>query len=253
MRSRNDIPDLRGLPEKIGQNKLRMALLDAARLDADRAQAAWDALPETAPEKRAEKAFHLRTEEKYLRMARKAQRAGRAPRILLRSLQFAAALLLAFAVSLGTAMAVSGEVRVEVMRLLYRVTPQYTELSMAKDEGAAFFVPADWTGSYYPSYIPEGYSFYEVFGTDSMRFSYYTAAESKYLRFNECDQAVEVNTDTEGYQLQEITLNGHPALLASKVNKSKIIWQSTDCFMVLTISENAETALKVAQSVRRIK
>lgn len=253
MRKYNDTPNLHSLPAQIGQNKLRMALLEAAGAEADRAQAAWDALPDDAPEKAAEKAFHLRTEEKYLRMARRAQHAGRAPRMVLRALQFAAVLALAVAVSLGTAMAVSGEVRVAVMRLLYRVTPEYTEISMAEDEDAAFFVPADWTGSYYPSYIPEGYSFYEVFGTDSMRFSHYTAAEDKYLSFNECDQAVEANTDTEGYQLQEITLNGHPALLASKENKSKIIWQSTDCFMVLTISENAETALKVAQSVRRIK
>lgn len=253
MRSRNDIPDLRGLPEKIGQNKLRMALLDAARLDADRAQAAWDALPETAPEKRAEKAFHLRTEEKYLRMARRAQRAGRAPRILLRSLQFATALLLAFAVSLGTAMAVSGEVRVEVMRLLYRVTPKYTEISMAEDEDAAFFVPADWTGSYYPSYIPEGYVFHSVDGEDVIRAAVYTSIDDKIMYFDENNITVEGNIDTEGYDIKEIEVNGHTALLAFKEGKSKVIWQTENRMLVLTITEDAKTALKIAQSVRRIK
>lgn len=253
MRKYNDTPNLHSLPAQIGQNKLRMALLEAAGAEADRAQAAWDALPDDAPEKAAEKAFHLRTEEKYLRMARRAQHAGRAPRMVLRALQFAAVLALAFAVSLGTAMAVSGEVRVAVMRLLYRVTPEYTEISMAEDEDAAFFVPADWTGSYYPSYIPEGYSFYSVTGTPSIRETIYTSSENKMLSFTENDPSVESNEDTENYEIIEIDLKGNKALLTVKEGKSKVIWQSADCFMVLTISENAETALKVAQSVRRIK
>ncbi len=253
MRRYDDMPDLRGLPEQIGRAKLRMALLEAARIEADEAQAAWDALPDDAPEKLAEKAFHLRTEEKYLRRARRAERAVRAPRLSLRGLQFAAVLALVVAVSLGTAMAVSGEVRVAVMRLLYRVTPQYTEVSMVEDEGAAFFVPADWTGSYYPSYIPEGYSFYSVTGTASIRETIYTSSENKMLSFTENNPSVESNEDTENYEIKEIDLKGNKALLAVKEGKSKVIWQSADCFMVLTISENAETALKVAQSVRRVK
>lgn len=254
MRQYNDTPDLHSLPAQIGQNKLRMALLEAARVDADRAQAAWDALPDDAPEKAAEKAFHLRTEEKYLRMARRAQHAGRAPRVVLHALQFAAVLALVVAVSLGTAMAVSGEVRVAVMRLLYRVTPQYTEVSMVEDEGAAFFVPADWTGSYYPSYIPEGYAFHALDGEDIIRAAVYTSIDdNKIMYFDENDITVEGNIDTEGYDIKEIKINGHTALMAFKEGKSKVIWQTEDRMMVLTITEDVETALKVAQSVRRIK
>lgn len=253
MRRDSDMSNLGGLPQRVGRDKLRMALLEAARLEADRAQAAWDALPEDAPQRAAEKAFHLRTEGKYLRRARRAQRAGRAPRLLLRALQFAAVLALAFTVSLGTAMAVSGGVRVAVMRLLYRVTPQYTEVSMAEDEGAAFFVPANWTGSYYPSYIPAGYVFHSVDGTPVMRDAVYTSTGDKIMIFSENDLSVGMNIDTEGYEIKEIEINHHSALLAHKKGRTHIVWQETDRMMVLTISENTETALKVAQSVRRIK
>lgn len=117
MRRGKDTPDLHSLPAKLGEAKLRMALLEAARQEADEVQAMWDALPDEAPEKMAEKAFHLETEEKLLGRMRRAERGQTIRKTAMRSLRYAAALVLVCAVGCGIAMAVSGDVRQSVWRL----------------------------------------------------------------------------------------------------------------------------------------
>lgn len=269
----NDTPKVQNLAAKRGENRLRAALLNAANMDADRAQQKWDALPDNAPEKMAGAAFFARTETQYLRMARRA-RADKAPRLFLRTLRAAAAVVLVCAVSLGTAMAVSAEIRAAVLRLVYRVTPQYTEISIdgvkrVYEEGKAtpaadgqtrratvppsMNVPDGWTGNYYPSYIPEGYVFHSITGTPSMRISIYMSASERIMYFDEDDLTVEANIDTEGYKTEEININGNTALLAYKEGKTTIVWQEPDRILTLMVDENVETALKVVESVQRIK
>lgn len=44
------------------------------------------------------------------------------------------------------------------MKLLIRIDwdEGVMQMNLVEDEGAAFDVPADWPGEYFPSYLPEG-------------------------------------------------------------------------------------------------
>ena len=247
---------LHNLQNQLGDIKLRIALLEAARQEDETEAARLDALAPDAPERKEEQAFHVRTQEKTLGLIRREERRSqKAQRFqgIHTVMRFVAAVLLISFLGLGTAMAFSPALRVTVMRLLYRVTPQYTEISLVQDEGASFDVPADWSGNYFPAYIPQDYAFYGIAGTSSIRDAVFVAEGERILRFNENDRSVESNIDTEGYEVREIEIHGQSALLATKEGKSKIVWSEADRYFVLTITEVAETAIKIAQSVTIIK
>ena len=251
-----DRVNLQGLQNQLSDIKLLIALLAAAQQDDETETTRLDTLAPDAPERIEEVAFIARTQEKTLGLIRReTHKLLRTERLhgMQKIMRIAAVLVLISFLSLGTAMAVSPGLRVQVMRLLFRVTPQYTEISYVPDEKASFEVPQEWTGNYYPAYIPDEYSFYGIAGTGSMRDAVYVAQDNKILRFSENDQSVEANIDTEGYAVREIEIHGQSALLATKEGKSKIVWSEADRYFILTVTEDAETAIKIAQRVTIIK
>lgn len=244
------------LQEQLSDIKLRIALMEAARSEDEINENRIKALPVDSPERLEEQQFHERTNQKIYPMIRRLQRKQRNKKALQtarKTMRFAAAVFLAGCIGLGTAMAISSEVRVTVMKLLYKITPQYTEIQLIPDETASFNVPADWTGEYYPSYVPDDYEFHSIQVMESIRTACYTSGEDKALIFHENDEDVKSNIDTEGYEVKTIELNGQTALLAVKEGRSVVIWQAEKKFLYLTIPENEEIALKVAKGVKRIK
>ncbi len=58
---------------------------------------------------------------------------------------------------------------------------------------------------------------------------------------------------TRNAAIDVIELNNHAALLAAKEGKSTVVWQEDNKSFILSISEDADTALKVVKNIRRIK
>ena len=143
--------------------------------------------------------------------------------------------------------------RVQVMRLLYQVTPEYTQVSFVPDEAASFDVPVEWTGLYYPAYIPEGYEFYGVGGSSSMPKVLFNASEDRFLRFSEYSLEAESNINSEGYTVEEADINGAKGVLSWKDGHTILVWPVSDRFFILDITAAADTAMEIARSVTRVK
>ncbi len=235
---------MQALKKQLGETKLKIALLEAALKEAEALSLENEKSAEMAPNPSTIAAIH----HELNRLTRRKRL-----RFLPRVLRVAVALLLITFISLGTALAVSSDVRVMVMKLLYRVTPQYTEISLVPDEATFFNVPAQWGGEYYPSYIPEGYRFYGAYGVQSMQDVVYIADNDRTLIFSENDANVEANIDTEGYEISEVEINGQKAMLAYNGEKSTIVWNQNDKILLITVTELPEVVIKIAQSVIKIK
>jgi len=249
-------PVLHNLYEQLSEIKLRIALMEAARGEDEERQSYYDSLPQEALERKAEQDFHGKMDREIQGLIQRLRRKENGEKFLYlvrRSLKFAAVIFLVCGVCLGTAMAVSSEVRVTVMKLLYNITPQYTEISTVPDENAFFTVPSDWNGEYYPSYIPDGYAFRSIQGTKSIRVATYDTPDGKRMTYHENDALVESNLDTEGYEVREIELNGRVAILAVKEGGSIVVWQEDNRSFYLFITEDSATALDVVRGVRKIK
>lgn len=249
--SSNPVINLCELQKQLGETKLKIALLQAALLEDERTQRHSSQSSDDPAE-----SSHASPNEDTLRAIRSETRRLRksnSPSILPKIMNVVAAVLLLSFISFGTAMAVSSDVRVLVMKLLYKVTPHYTEIHLVPAEEASLDIPSAWSGTYYPSYIPADYQFHSIQGSSPILDAVYVSGENKLLRFSENEGTVVGNIDTEGYAIKEIQLYGTKALLADKEGKSKVIWHQDGKILTITIDDTAEIALDVAKGVKRVR
>lgn len=168
----------------------------------------------------------------------------------------AAVVIAVIALAGGAAIAASHTVRVQVMRLLVHMGEEYTELKLVEDEETSFDVPAEWQGSSYLSYIPDGLELVKVWGPEEMGFVEYADAQTGEIRlfFKELGSSAEGNIDTEDAELTEVFVRGMSGYMVVKKTTVSIFWTDGAHYFILTTKEmGREEALAIAESVRRIK
>ncbi|MGI6233982.1 MAG: DUF4367 domain-containing protein [Christensenellales bacterium] len=242
--------------QSLADNQIRLALLDASLQEDLAAKQYYESLDQDHPDRRQLELFMDKAREHNLNLLKNQRRPAKIRQfkhIIPKLIKAAAIFLTVSALGLATAMAISPELRIQVLKLLINITPSYTQIIMEPRGDHLLSVPSEWGGNYYPSYIPEGYRFYAVSGEHPVRTTIYMAGDEKMLDFSEYSGTVVTHTDTEGYTLSEIELNGTIATLAEKEGKTKLIWAIADRYFILIITENAETAIKIAKSVEYIQ
>lgn len=107
--------------------------------------------------------------------------------------------------------------------------------------------PNGWTGKYYPKYIPEGYSLYDVMD-DTV--SYVNGYKS--ISFSEYDENADVGFDLSEYELLYSQVNGVRAYVGAGDVTTVVIWDYGDRGLVLEGWENVKDMLEVARSVAKV-
>ncbi len=195
-------------------------------------------------------ALFLKKCEQQEAQAKRQARKARARRIIRRTVEVAACVVLVMAIATPFAIAKVDVIRVKVMELLIDIKDDHTELSFVEDEDAAFEVPAGWEGAYYPAYIPDEYEFLELGKLyDS---AIYTNQTGQLLAFTEYAQSSLVNVDSEGAVVSYEIVNGSDALVLEKDERIIITWAGSEKYFVIEGYTTKDEALAMARSVRRI-
>lgn len=156
----------------------------------------------------------------------------------------------------GVAVAASHTVRVQVMQLLLSIEEEYTELQLVKDEDASFDVPADWQGSSFPMYIPEGMEVVQCLSSVNSNDIVYQdiAGGMRKVYFSEAGISAVTALDTEDTSLQAVSIQENSGYIAMKEDTIQIFWSDgIHYYIILTCGMEKETTLRIAQSVRKIK
>lgn len=156
----------------------------------------------------------------------------------------------------GVAVAASHTVRVQVMQLLLSIEEEYTKLRLVEDENASFDVPADWQGSSFPTYIPEGMEVFECISSWNYNdITYRDIKENTVkVRFLEAEVSPSTKLDTEDTAVQAIMIQGYDGCIAVKGNSIQIFWSDgLNYYIVTTHGVEENTSITIAQSVRKIK
>lgn len=168
-----------------------------------------------------------------------------------------AAIFIAIAAITGSvALAASPYLRIQVMRLLTTVTPQYTEVRLVEDETASFDVPADWKGRHFPAYVPEDMEVVQITNSGDFHMVTYRgiADKGRIINFHETGSSGVTHVDTQGAAVREVDIRGQVATLVRKDNSITIYWtDGAYAYFLNGKGINEEMALRIAHSLRPIK
>ena len=123
-------------------------------------------------------------------------------------------------------------------------------------ENQPIFPPEEWTGRYYPAYIPEGYEvdyYYEAFHSIEL-----VLEDGHRILFSELDPSVTEMRGTEGAEVYTIQIHGADATVIdgwhNGIHNVTIVWQISQetWFDLVTYKLDTEEAIRIAKSVRRI-
>ena len=195
------------------------------------------------------------------RKNRRMQRLHRAGTIIPKLVNIAACIILLLAAATPVALANSATFRSKVLELLVEFDHEKGEayFSLVPNETEAFNVPEGWHGSYFPSYIPDGFDIYDFDPFFPLASIELRDAASNQLFFDEYTEDTDMMIGTENTTISTVDINGFSAYLiegpaADGVTWSvSITWQNdTNWFHVLSYGLPTEEAIAVARSVRRV-
>lgn len=202
-------------------------------------------------------AFFAEQDQANLKKIETYTRKQRSKRLFLHTLprvgQVAAIFITVIFLAGSVAVATSHTVRVHVMQLLLNIEKEYTELRLVEDEDASFDVPAEWQGSSFPAYIPEGMTIFELL--DGHSITYHDGIEgTQEISFSEVDASSVINIDTENSVMRMIDIRGNDGYIAITSDAIHIFWSDgIHYYVVITRDIDEVTAIEIAQSVRKIK
>lgn len=153
--------------------------------------------------------------------------------------------------------------RSAVMKLLIRIDWDEggMQMNLVEDEGAAFDVPADWPGEYFPSYLPEGLEVtWKSYIPGYPCIEYTSESGERVINFSEMgENSTQVN-GIEGAVISYMDINGQTAVVIETEHPENeadyyvgIAWDNGEkWFSVDTSGIPKEETIKIARSVKKI-
>ena len=171
----------------------------------------------------------------------------------------ASCLILALTIAAPIAIASSPVLRSRVMRLLIQVDEEQGRaiFEFAADPDAAFDVPEGWLGEYFPSYIPDGFSYWH-YDPIVMSVEYRGTGENQHVFFGEYGENSTGFSGTDGATISYVDIHGNNAMVLEGdmddgIFTVSITWANdSKWFFIDAYDVDTEIAIEIARSVRKI-
>lgn len=169
----------------------------------------------------------------------------------------AAVIILVIIVFFSTAMVSVEAFRVQVLDFLINIETKYTsfQLNNSDDTQDNEKLIVNWTHSYAPTYIPDGYEVSSASDSDSIKRIKFDSQDNNltiiYTDYNSTDS---IAIDTEGASLvKTIDINGQEGTLAVKDSTTTVAWKINDHIFTIQGQINTDEATKMAEGVKYIE
>lgn len=179
-------------------------------------------------------------------------------RLAANAIKIAACIALVIVIAGPVAFAQSPFFRSKVMALLMQFDHDHETVTYSFEEvpDAAFNVPAEWTGTYFMSYIPEGLKLNRI--NPEICYVEFTDSHNRVLSFAEYDDDTTVIAGTEGTTLSYIEINGHTAYIIEGIAFGglptvSVTWTNQmNWFSLTTYGISKDEVLKIAFNIKPI-
>mgnify|MGYP002350923992 CR=1 FL=1 len=169
-------------------------------------------------------------------------------------LQRVAVIILALGSVLAASLFSVDAFRVKVLNFFMETKPEYTEFRLEESkERRNDEKVVDWSNSYMPTYVPEGYTVEFSENGSAIKSILFQNAEGKIIDYTQHTEAANFNYDTESASSREITVNEKGGTLIVKEGTYSIVWKyEKSIFVVMTQIDEQET-LKIAENIKFMK
>lgn len=169
----------------------------------------------------------------------------------------AACLIVLLAVFVTVAAANSEWVRSNVYRLLMKPADNGSTVQMVVDEEAAFYVPSFWTGSYYPSSLPEGFRPAAAADNTGTSLEMWDQNQRMLILEENAPQTI-AWIDTDGAAVRSTNINGHPSYIFEQTQDARqynctIVMDLEDRYFIISaLNVSRAELMETADSVRLV-
>ena len=157
-------------------------------------------------------------------------------------------LILVLALAAPIAIASIEPLRTYVVGMLIKTENDHIEIQMSGIRKNN--VPVEWTGNYYPEYIPDGYEYLGIASLNPM--AMYRNDRGDMLYFFEYLDDTQINIDNEDAEIAFVTVNETTALLAEENGEVRMVWNQAGSLFEIVGNLSKGDAVTMACSVRRI-
>ena len=141
-----------------------------------------------------------------------------------------------------------------VTRLFVRHGEKHS-LIYLEDSSRQVEVPAGWEGLYYPAYVPEGFHVDEMSEKDALGpfITWRNQKDDQFIRLMYFNKDARTMIDTENSVIEEITLPGGSGFVATRADRTSVVWHDQHTGFVVASNLPREEVLRIAYSVIRIR
>lgn len=143
--------------------------------------------------------------------------------------------------------------RVATVNFIIKTFPQYSEIHYDVQNNA--LPPIGWKLPYYPTWLPEGMKVFRIETSDQGDFIWYTDADGYEFSFFVLSDFRQMPFyDDEDTESQDITINGHDAVLSysPKKNIYTLVIPINDCMLFLCGSMSETDLCKIGENINFI-
>lgn len=171
-------------------------------------------------------------------------------RSLPKAINVAAVIAILACATVPIAVAKVDPIRDKVMEILVKYEKEYADVGIVRYSEAALRVPEEWSGKYFPTYIPEGYEIEEkgAFLTRVM----FRNKEGKEISFREYTECERSNIDNENAEGATVEINGAEGYITEKDGIIVLVWNNGDRFFVLSADEPRAIVIRIAEQISLI-
>lgn len=176
---------------------------------------------------------------------------------MLKTLNRTAIAMLAVIVIFFTTVGTVHAFRVRVLNFLLDIQSEYTSFQLKESdsglEGGNLVV--NWTNTYVPTYIPEGFKVSNISSSESYkRIIFQNQQDKSHIIYTELSGTNSPGVDTEdASEFETVSIKGRKGTLMVKDSMVTIVWEMDNRILMVQSQTSKDTAMKIAEGVSYVK
>lgn len=180
------------------------------------------------------------------RELRKRHTTGFWGRTAVKFLRVAAMVVMIISIGFGSALAISPDLRISVIKFLTVVTNEYVWIGFENKADQKVEVPDGWLADYYPAYIPEGYELAQLVSDEMTSQATYRGSEG-FVIFSIASAQLNTQMNSRNASTQTIRIHEQDATMLMLPDSCIITWAEGSSYIVVTATSK-DVALLVSES-----